>query len=316
MNKQNEDPIKVTLYWNHICILHNFEKNYLSKIKAELLEEDIDLDITYFGLGYDEHMAEYLTKEEAKLPDLIVSADLEVFECPNVFGKLGNLHKCKNWHSLKDTKIVNASIRNEELLPLVVIPLTLYGQEPIAPVSLLELASSRRLSFGGINNSAGKITIKAIWERCGVEAAEDVLNKCTIYDLPIQAFNAARKGQVDYSLVPSIYSLRADGVNSFSGTSTEGPALLPSYFCARESVDEDVAKIILEKIFTHELMEFYASSGDLIICLDDLARQTSSQEYASDFMTISQSFIDDLDVAEFYRLYKKYLPSAEVIFSN
>ena len=76
---------KVSLYWNHICILHNYEKMFLEEVKQALLPYDIELNVTYFGMGYPEHMSEYLYKKDAVLPDIIVSADLDVFERILVF---------------------------------------------------------------------------------------------------------------------------------------------------------------------------------------------------------------------------------------
>ncbi len=55
---------KVLLYWNHICILHNYEKMFLEEVKQALLPYDIELNVTYFGMGYPEHMSEYLYKKE------------------------------------------------------------------------------------------------------------------------------------------------------------------------------------------------------------------------------------------------------------
>ena len=70
----------VLLYWNHICVLHRQEKAFLEGLAQRLRKDDIQLEVRYFGLGYPEHMSEYLARPDAVLPDLIVSADLEVFE--------------------------------------------------------------------------------------------------------------------------------------------------------------------------------------------------------------------------------------------
>ena len=56
---------KVSLYWNHICILHNYEKMFLEEVKQALLPYDIELNVTYFGMGYPEHMSEYFYKKDA-----------------------------------------------------------------------------------------------------------------------------------------------------------------------------------------------------------------------------------------------------------
>ena len=52
---------------------------FLEEVKQALLPYDIELNVTYFGMGYPEHMSEYFYKKDAVLPDIIVSADLEVF---------------------------------------------------------------------------------------------------------------------------------------------------------------------------------------------------------------------------------------------
>ena len=70
----------ILLYWNHICVLHRQEKAFLQELAGRLHREDIELEVRFFGLGYPEHMSEYLARPDAVLPDLIVSADLEVFE--------------------------------------------------------------------------------------------------------------------------------------------------------------------------------------------------------------------------------------------
>ena len=57
----------VLLYWNHICVLHNQEKAFLARLAESLKAEDIELTVRYFGLGYPEHMSEYLAREDAVL---------------------------------------------------------------------------------------------------------------------------------------------------------------------------------------------------------------------------------------------------------
>ena len=75
----------VLLYWNHICVLHRQEKAFLDGLAQRLIADEIELEVRHFGLGYPEHMSEYLARPDAVLPDLIVSADLEVFEDPRYF---------------------------------------------------------------------------------------------------------------------------------------------------------------------------------------------------------------------------------------
>lgn len=317
MNESHErsrnKPVTVTLYWNHICILHNFEKAYLANLQERLRSEGINLVVRFFGLGYDEHMAAYLARDGAQLPDLIVSADLEVFECKKVFDTLGPLHDCATWLPLKSTAVVQAVKRTDQLLPAVAIPLVLYGGSPIPNDPLPALVRSARVAFGGIDNSAGKILVKSVWERYGEAVAEELLQRCTVAALPIGAFKAARTKEADFALVPSLYALRADGAGSFCGTPHEGPVLLPSYFCARTSVEEDVARRVCRAVLSEELLDFYAANGDLVVCPQQSLEHASTQDEANACLTVSQAFIDALDSRAFYELYRRHIPSAEVI---
>ena len=108
----------VLLYWNHICVLHKGEKQFLDRLAERLSNEDIDLRVRYFGLGYPEHMSEYMARPDAILPDLIVSADLEVFEDSRIYRKLEkDLYPVTKWFPLRDGGALDAVRRDNRLLP-------------------------------------------------------------------------------------------------------------------------------------------------------------------------------------------------------
>lgn len=109
----------ILLYWNHICVLHRQEKTFLDALAQRLLSDEIQLEVRYFGLGYPEHMSEYLARPDAILPDLIVSADLEVFEDTDIFCKLNHsLYPVRSWIPAavrpdvrcRRTRIISASV--------------------------------------------------------------------------------------------------------------------------------------------------------------------------------------------------------------
>lgn len=299
----------VRLYWNHICILHNFEKAYLARLVERLAERGIDLQVTYFGLGYATHMAEYLAQDDAVLPDMIVSADLEVFEHPRVADKLSGRYACEGWEALKDTLAVRAVRRDETLLPVVIIPIVLYGAD-CTGFRLLDIARARRLAFGGINNSAGKTLVKAAWSRYGRDAAAELLDRAFVADMPIGAYQAVRTGGADVATVPSLYAMRADGAVAFEGTPVEGPLLLPSYLLARDSVPEDVARTVADGLLSDELLGFYVSNGDLIACASRI-KERSRYEDADPVWALAPADLAAVDVNEFYETYCSRLPTAE-----
>ena len=146
----------ILLYWNHICVLHRQEKAFLEDLAQRLWGDGIRLEVRYFGLGYPEHMSEYLARPDAILPDLIVSADLEVFEDLRIFSKFkSNLYPAADWVPLRQSPMLNAVQRGPCLLPFVSIPLVYYTREPEA-CAKTSLPDWRGLAFGGINNSAAK----------------------------------------------------------------------------------------------------------------------------------------------------------------
>lgn len=300
----------VRLYWNHICILHNYEKQYLARLTERLAKQGIDLEVTFFGLGYATHMAEYLAQDDAVLPDMIVTADLEVVEHPRVYGRLTGLYGCESWMPLKDTPAVRAVRRGRELLPVVIIPIVLYGSD-CRGEALLDVARDGRLrlAFGGINNSAAKTVAKAVWARYGREAAGEVLERAAVADMPIGAFQAVRTEGADVALVPSLYAMRADGAATHEGVPAEGPLLLPSYLLARDSVPEDVARTVARELFSRELLDFYVTNGDLIACAAEVEPQ-SRYEMADPVWALSPQTLAGIDTDAFYDLYCARLPTA------
>lgn len=299
----------VDLYWNHICILHNFEKAFLAGVRERLADCGIDLRVRFFGMGYERHLASYLREDDAVLPDVVVSADLEVFENAAIASKLGPQHPCASWVPLKDTPIAAAARRAPWMLPFVAIPLTAYGSAPCGDATFVQLMRTRRVAFGGVDNSAGKTVVKALWQRYGEDVAREALARCRVEGMPIAAFQAARMGAVDVSIAPSLYGLRADGVERFHGALAEGPLVLPTYFCAREELDEDVARAVCEAVVCTEALDFYVRNGDLAAC-PDLTRFASSQEGARSVWAVDAEFALGLG-GRFYEVYRAGLPQAE-----
>ena len=167
----------ILLYWNHICVLHRQEKAFLEDLAQRLRGDGIRLEVRYFGLGYPERMSEYLARPDAILPDLIVSADLEVFEDLRIFSKFkSNLYPAADWVPLRQSPMLNAVQRGPCLLPFVSIPLVYYTREPEA-CAKTSLPDWRGLAFGGINNSAAKTVVKSVWERWGQVAAAKLLGE-------------------------------------------------------------------------------------------------------------------------------------------
>ena len=296
------------LYWNHICVLHRQEKVFLEALTERLRTKGIALEVRYFGLGYPESLSKYLAREDAILPDLIVSADLEVFEDPRTFSKLEpELYSASNWVPLRQGPLLEAVKRSPYLLPVLSIPLVYYTKEPDVCTSTT-LPTWDGLAFGGINNSAAKTVVKSVWETWGQKAAEQLLEKSVVTDMPIEAFQAVRQGRARTALVPSLYALRADGQETFLCIPQEGPVLIPSYLCARTSIPEQVARYVATRILSRELCDFYVSNGDLIVFHADT--KLRSKQETNHALCPSAQWLEQLSYEDFYHLYCEKLPSA------
>lgn len=299
----------VLLYWNHICVLHKQEKIFLEQLADRLWQEKIDLKVRYFGLGYPEHMSEYLARPDATLPDVIVSADLEVFEDNRIFGKFsGELHPAAEWIPLRKEPAFDAACRSRNLLPFLSIPLVYYTCAPPLCAGK-NICDVKNLAFGGINNSAGKTLIKAVWSRYGKEAAVRLLQEGDISDMPVGAFQQVRKGYQNTALVPSLYALRADGAKTILQIPNEGPLLVSSYFCARQSIPLQVARRLAEAILCPDLCGFYANNGDLIV--HPACTTQPSQQEGDFYFTPDSGWYERVSPEEFYDLYCEAIPSAK-----
>lgn len=300
----------VLLYWSHICVLHRQEKLFLEKLSEKLRAQNIELEVRYFGLGYPQHMSEYLARPDAVLPDLIVSADLEVFEDSRIYRKIQDkLYTVSDWVPLRNIPSLKDVRRGEKILPIASIPLVYYTHKP-EDCDDISLAEVKNLTFGGINNSAVKTVVKYVWEQYGKDTAASLLVHSLVTDMPIGAYQTVRMGQKDTALCPSLYALRADEKSSFLRVPKEGPVLIPSYFCALDSVSKEIAQQIANEILCRELCDFYVENGDLI--LYPACTSKHSRQEVNHFACPSAEWLKNLDPAEFYELYKKYLPSAQL----
>lgn len=298
----------ILLYWNHICVLHKQEKVFLENLADRLKEEGIELEVQYFGLGYPEHMSGYLAKEEAVLPDIIVSADLEVFEDSRIFGKFENeLYPARSFIELHNSPALQAISQDSRLLPFVSIPLVYYTRD----LSCCEGKAMNQISnvaFGGINNSAGKTLVKAVWSRYGRDEVLTFLKQSHVSDMPIQAFKQVCQGLEKVSLVPSLYALRADGKHTFLCRPKEGPMLIPSFFCARKSIPEEAARRVAEGILCRELCEFYETNGNLILYP---ACSKGTNWHENEYLTPLPGWYDEVSPQDFYKLYGSEIPGVQ-----
>lgn len=292
--------VKVMLYWSNICVLNKGEVELLKKVQRELLLDDIALEIKFFGLGYPTHMSDYLREEDAVLPDIILTTDLEVFEDKRIFNKLKpTLIDCSKWYptTLK-------GIERFPMLPYLAIPLLLFSKDK-SNLSFKELKHNK-ISFGGINNSAAKSVVKLMWELNGKEEAKELMRCATITPMPIGAFQNTRNGTSDVALIPSLFAL--SDPSFISSPLKEGIPCIPSYFAIRNTISENVAKKLIERLNGGDFIRLYEEQGKLLMAGRD--KPSWFRSLNSDLLFLSEAFLSSLDPKEFYETYCYYIPSA------
>lgn len=305
--------ITIQLYWNNICILHRQELIFLEQIKNDLKKQDIQLSVTFFGLGYGTHLSEFLQEPDSRLPDMIVSADLEVFEDRRIFRRFADrLHPLARLLPTKQEEGVPLLNRGDCLLPYLAIPLVFYAHGNfIAEYDSLSLETvvSQRLplTFGGIRNSAAKSVIKRVWETGGEEAARQLLSCSFLTPMPIEAFQRVRKGHSPLALVPSVYALRADGKETKAIWPSDGAVAIPSYICASKTIPPEAALAVASALRSPEICRFYVENGCLISCTPDSPKAPWSEGELGEIQLPSKEFLEELSPEKFYEVMGKWL---------
>lgn len=304
--------ITIKLYWNNICILHRQELAFLEQMKADLKKKDINLSVTCFGLGYGRHLSDCLREPDSMLPDMVVSADLEVFEDSRIFGRFRErLHPLALRLPVKQEEGVPLLLRGDFLLPYLAIPLVFYGSGESIPengsLSLDGLVSEGfPLTFGGIHNSAAKTVVKTVWEAGGADTAKRLLSASSLTDMPIEAYQRVRSGMKPLALVPSVYALRADGKHRKAAWPADGAVVVPSYLCAADTIPVEAAIAVAEALRSPLISRFYVENGCLISCTPGSPEAPWPEGRKGDIRLPSAEFLDKLEPEEFYAVYDSW----------
>lgn len=303
----------IRLYWNNICILHRQELAFLEEMKKHLKAQDIHLEVTCFGLGYGVHMSDAIRNGDVPLPDMMVSTDLEVFEDHRIYDAVKNqgLHPLAELFAPRDIPMAAPFIRDEFLLPYLAIPLVFYSADPLpSPVSLADLAEKDiPLAFGGIENSAGKTVVKAVWEAGGRPLAEKLLASASVTAMPIQAFHRVRNGESRLALVPLVYALRADGLHTHSACPKGGAPAVTSYICAKSSLPLSAVEAVIKELRRPEISRFYVENGRLVSFSPESPKEPWLEENGAVLSAPSPKFLKALTPEEFYEVYQTLSPA-------
>lgn len=301
----------VKLYWSNICILHKHEKAYLDNLILSLKAKEINLEVTYFGIGYPYRLSEYLSKADCITPDIIVSTDLEVFEDNSIYSKFkNNLYALKDYFEIKKEVLSSSLYFDEKLLPFLVIPLVFsYNNNYTGPTDSIEsiIYSNAKTLIGGINNSGAKSIIKAIWSEYGKDSAIKFLKNTTMLNMPIQSFNDVKNGSSKLAITPSIYAKRANNKDLFLNYPKDGAIALPSYIAASKSLDEGTMLEVLNSLTSVDFCNSFVQSASLFSCINGTEDDYLVKENSYKFLYPSNQWLNTVSTNEFFELYNQFI---------
>ncbi|MDR1193285.1 MAG: ABC transporter substrate-binding protein [Peptococcaceae bacterium] len=266
--------LNIKLLWSNVCVLSVQEQKIIAAAVERLRELDIDLTVEYYGLAKEETLAERIARAGFDA-DIMVSTDVEVFQKQELFGKFRNdLLPALGLLPIKEQFRQTILCSQPLLLPIHFVPLIMvanrsFWSDPASlPASFADIADTRK-AFGGRDNAAGQGLKKQLRSYYGDEFETRFCSSARIFEMPVEAFNAVRRGEFPVAIAPTIFAMRADGEDLIPIYPKEGAASVPCFAAVKNTTAEETAKAVLGSIFTSEVNSFYTSSGNIQICLEN-----------------------------------------------
>ncbi len=263
------------MFWSNVCVLGRQEVRHVEEAAKRLREKGIELTTTFFGLGQEEGLAEFVSRTE-ETADLMISTDLTMFEDERIFGTFRErLIPARELRALKPCVADSSIACNPLLLPVLVIPLVMvvnracWGERPL-PLGFADIVEERK-SYGGRDNSAGKGLNRQLAALYGDAFMESFNGNADVFEMPVQAFQAVQKGRVPVSIVPTLFAMRADDTELAVIYPKEGAVTVPSFLAVRDTVSMELAKDLIEAIFPAGFCDFYAENGHIFPCFKGCA---------------------------------------------
>ena len=288
-----------TVYWNNICLLSKLEKQFIGQQNLE--HEGFDFE--FYGLGQNMSLSEKIKEENHACTTnakIIVSTDLEIFQKPALSKYFEDTFKSVPMEIPKSTWL--ESIRHPEghFAPFIVIPLVFAMKKTCTVQSLKALIDARgtiSYAFGGIHNSAGQSLLKAIWWLYGQEAVETFLKHAKIGSMPAQAYQMFASGQVEVSIVPTIFALRSTAHDAVFFSPQEGTIVIPSYIAVHKDVSDHDFDDFKNTYLNAHFQQNLKTAGDIWLIDDKIENKV---------LTPPWSFYKNFDYETFEMLCQKY----------
>jgi hypothetical protein len=302
------------MYFSNICILGRMENAALRRLAEDVKGFGVNLDARLFGLGQEYYLHRYF-KQEPALPDILISTDLEVFENNAVFDGLPDgFIDLTRFFEIKSTVPKNV-FWSDKLLPFLIIPMVFFHSGPDAfrglpPTLENVIKHDIPVTFGGVNNSGAKCVLKSVHDRFGIEACERLARNAVVTDMPIGAFNRARKGESALALVPSVYAMRADQTAFYMTYPADGAIALPSYAAVKRD-NAELAVKVLKALLTADFCAQFVTQGALYCGLAGTPDPELLRVNGFDMAYPSAKYVA-APQPDFYRVYERYVKKSGV----
>lgn len=296
------------VYWNNVCLLSNFEEEYINNI---LIENKLQkkVDFSYYGLGREYSLKEFFDKHPYKTLNFhsLISTDVDIFQHKDYLKDKVSSFKNLSNNSLNKI-VLNSNIFSiKEFLPFIIIPLVMVVNKDLIPhhdipnslEDLLKEKYKGKVCFGGIHTSAGGSLFKALIYLFGWDKALEFTKNSIITSMPAGAFFNVMQGNYPIAIVPTIFARRC-GLNNLEFICPkEGAIAIPSYIAINKNIDSFTEDFLLNNLLSSNFQKELYEKGAIIPCHKDL--ENISEDYITSLLYPNEEFLSDFDFTRFYK---------------
>jgi ABC-type Fe3+ transport system substrate-binding protein len=272
--KLEKEARLMKVYWNNICLISRFEKQYIEN-KLEEKHLSALFDFKYFGIGREREIIGCIQEDLQKdsLPDIIVSTESEVFHTQEgLLDKQQLLTAYEPWRFRNHLPHV---CPKEKFTPLLYIPLVMIvNKEKVnqIPLSIQEVLANPeyegQITFGGLDNAAGKTLLAAVEYLYGEEKREQLLKWSVTANMPIGAFKNVVDGRSKIGFVPTIFAMRAEAVGVEQVWPKEGAIVVPCFVAVKRGADMKKVACLFKEVITPAFIQQIGTQTGAIPCIE------------------------------------------------
>jgi hypothetical protein len=146
----------------------------------------------------------------------------------------------------------------------------------------------------------------------GKDAVASLLDRSSVHEIPMQAFRHVKTTREGAALVPTVYTLTADGKQDYTFCPTSGAVVVPSYIAVRNSISEQVARAVIYELTHPDMCTFYVEKGCLICPIEGSPTHPWIEANIEQIDLPGSEWLVTTDPEDFYQTYLAHVPGARV----